>query len=113
MLTTLKSTTTDIYSTTIVTEEAHTTVVVTASTVTITPTPMSKRADSLDVTEILQGFRREKQALNVTVIDTPQMSASFSSACDCQTYGGSTVVATLTNSAQVSAVQRASSPYHF
>lgn len=97
------STTTNIFSTTIVTRQdvLHTTVVTTASTVTITPTPIAKR-DALDANEIIQGFRREKEALNVTVIDTPQMSASFSSACDCQTYAGSTVLTTHTNAAQVS-----------
>lgn len=85
-------------------EVVHTTVVTTASTVTITPAPISKR-DALDVDEIFQGFRRQKEALNVTVIDTPQMSASFSSACDCQTYAGSTVTATQTNSAKVSPIR--------
>lgn len=81
----------------------HTTVVTTASTMTITPTPIAKRNADLDIDEVFQGFRREKEALNVTGMpDTPQLSASFSSACDCQNYAGTTTTATKTNSARVS-----------
>ncbi|CZT22820.1 uncharacterized protein RCC_08526 [Ramularia collo-cygni] len=101
------TTTTEVYSTITVTKQEvqYTTVVTTAATVTITPTPVAKRDASLDVNELFQGFRRQKGALNDTVIDTPQMSASFSSACDCQTYAGPTVTATQTDSAKVATVR--------
>lgn len=67
----------------------------------VTQAPVPRSLSPLQVKDVFASFRRDTAGNSSSVNDT-QLSASFSSACACQTYGGSTVTETYTDEPVVS-----------
>ena len=65
-------------------------------------TPMARDISRAErVHDMIQIFRRQMDDANSTAPSDNQMSSSFSSACQCQTYAGSTITETYTNEVDV------------
>jgi hypothetical protein len=98
------STVTDLFTTYVSTAEELSRVTP-LSTLTVTVTPQNSPAgpqitarglSQMDINEAFQMFRRQNAA-NASTVNDASLSASFSSACSCHDYPGSTVTATYTD----------------